>query len=98
MATITATGHSKVRTTLYLTQENRALLDRIPRGQKTVLMNKAIAKALEELERDENARQFLQLLESIQPVPSAQSSEQMIRAFREGKEPQLIGNKSGHEQ
>ena len=85
MTTLTAPEQGKVRTTLYLTQENRERLDRIPRGQKTALMNKAIANALEEIEREENAQKFLKMLATILPVKTEYSSEQMVRMLREGK-------------
>ncbi|ASF45376.1 hypothetical protein [Methylovulum psychrotolerans] len=96
MATLTAPEQGKVRTTLYLTQENRERLDRIPRGQKTALMNKAIANALEEIEREENAQKFLKMLATIQPVKTEYSSEQMVRMLREGKEQELLDNKMKH--
>lgn len=89
-------GQSKIRTTLYLTQENRKRLDRIPKGQKTDLMNRAIAKALEELEREENANKFLNMVASIKPVKTKYSSEEMVRMLREGKEQQLLDSKKAH--
>ena len=88
MTTLTAPEQGKVRMTLYLTQENRERLDRIPRGQKTALMNKAIANALEEIEREENGQKFLKMLASIKPVKSEYSSE--------GKEQELLDNKMKH--
>ncbi|NOS88934.1 MAG: hypothetical protein HOP34_10430 [Methylococcaceae bacterium] len=96
MATFTAPEQGKVRTTLYLTQENRERLDRIPRGKKTALMNKAIAAALEEIEREENAQKFLKMLETIQPVKTELSSEQMVRMLREEKEQELLDHKMKH--
>jgi hypothetical protein len=96
MTTLTTPEQGKVRTTLYLTQENRERLDRIPRGQKTALMNKAIANALEELEREENAQKFLNMLAAIQPVKTDYSSEHMVRMLREGKEQELLDNKINH--
>ncbi len=96
MTTLTAPEQGKVRMTLYLTQENRERLDRIPRGQKTALMNKAIANALEEIEREENGQKFLKMLASIKPVKSEYSSEQMVRMLREGKEQELLDNKMKH--
>jgi hypothetical protein len=96
MSILTAPEQGKIRTTLYLTQENRERLDRIPRGQKTALMNKAIANALEEIEREENAQKFLKMLEAIQPVKTEYSSEQMVRMLREGKEQELLESKMKH--
>lgn len=96
MTTLTEIEQGKIRTTLYLTQENKKRLDRIPRGQKTTLMNKAIANALEELEREENTQKFLKMLATIKPVKTAYSSEEMVRMLREGKEQQLLDNKNTH--
>ena len=72
----------KIRTTLYLTQENKLGLDRIPRGQKTALMNKAIANALKELEQKENNKKFLDMISLIKPVKADLSSETMILQLR----------------
>lgn len=96
MTTLTDIEPNKIRTTLYLTQENKRRLDRIPRGQKTALMNKAIANALIELERQENAQKFLTLIATIQPVKTTYSSEEMVRMLREGKEQDLLDNKNTH--
>ena len=96
MTTLTEIEQGKIRTTLYLTQENKRRLDRIPRGQKTALMNKAIADALAELERQENAQKFLKMLATIQPVKTAYSSEEMVRLLREGKEQELLDNKNNY--
>jgi len=76
----------KIRTTLYLTPENKQGLDKIPRGQKTALMNRAIASALKELEKKQNSAKFLEMIKAIQPVRSEQSSESMIQHLREGNE------------
>ena len=59
-------------------------------------MNKAIANALEEIEREENGQKFLKMLASIKPVKSEYSSEQMVRMLREGKEQELLDNKMKH--
>lgn len=97
MATITTTPkQGKIRTTLYLTQENRERLERIPRGQKTDLMNKAIASILEELEREENAKQFINMISSIEPVKAKYSSEEMVRMLREDQAQTLLDNKKPH--
>jgi len=76
----------KIRTTLYLTPENKQGLDKIPRGQKTALMNRAIAAALKELEKKQNSAKFLEMIKAIQPVRSEQSSESMIQHLREKNE------------
>ncbi|BCG65103.1 MAG: hypothetical protein methR_P2918 [Methyloprofundus sp.] len=75
----------KVRTTLYLTQENKQRLDRIPRGQKTALMNRAIANALKELEQKENNKKFLVMIADIEPVKAELSSEEMAKLLKAGK-------------
>lgn len=95
--TTSTTGQNKIRTTLYLTQENRARLNRIPRGKKTELMNKAIANALEELEREENSQKFLDMVAQIEPVKAKYSSEKMVRMLREGKEQKLLESKKTDE-
>jgi len=72
----------KIRTTLYLTQENKQGLDRIPRGQKTALMNRAIANALKELEQKENNKKFLEMISQLEPVQADLSSEVMVQHLR----------------
>jgi len=86
MKTTTQSEPGKVRTTLYLTPENKQGLDRIPRGQKTALMNKAIANALKELDKKENAKQFIEMIDQIEPVKMDLSSEEIIRQLRADKE------------
>jgi len=80
------TEQNKVRTTLYLTPENKQGLDRIPRGQKTAFMNRAIANALKELDKKENAKQFIEMINQIEPVKIDLSSEDIVRHLRENKE------------
>lgn len=86
MKNIAETEHAKVRTTLYLTAENKEQLDRIPRGQKTALMNRAIATALRELDRKKNAQVLLEMVAAIEPVSPVLSSEDMVRSLRENKD------------
>ena len=76
-------AQDKIRTTLYLTEENREGLSRIPRGQKTALMNRAIAKALKELEQKEHNKKFLDMITDIEPVKADLSSELMTQNLRE---------------
>jgi len=90
-----STSHSetdKVRTTLYLTQENKQGLDRIPRGQKTALMNRAIAHALKELEKKENNLKFIEMISHIEPVKSELSSATMVQNLRDAKEISLASD------
>ena len=86
MKTTTQSEQSKIRTTLYLTPENKQGLDRIPRGQKTALMNRAIANALKELEKKENGQKFIEMITQIEPVTMDLSSVEIVRQLREGKE------------
>jgi len=86
MKTTTQSEQGKVRTTLYLTPENKQGLDRIPRGQKTALMNRAIANALKELEKKENGQKFIEMITQIEPVAMDLSSVEIVRQLREGKE------------
>jgi len=86
---------NKVRTTLYLTIENKQGLDRIPRGQKTALMNRAIANALKELEQKENNKKFLDMVSQIEPVKAGLSAEDMLKLLREGKGEQLASHNEG---
>lgn len=76
---------NKIRTTVYLTQENKKRLDRIPRAQKTALINKAIANTFAEREREEAMQNFLKTLATIKPVKTVYSSEEMVRMLRAGK-------------
>ena len=87
----------KVRTTLYLTQENKQGLDRIPRGQKTALMNRAIANALKELEQKENNKKFINMISHIEIVKTDCSSEDMVRLLREGKDEQLVSQQESND-
>jgi uncharacterized protein YerC len=77
---------NKIRMTVYLTQENKKRLDRIPREQKTALINKAIANTFAEYEREEAMQNFLNTLATIKPVKTVYSSEAMVRMLRGGKE------------
>jgi hypothetical protein len=87
----------KVRTTLYLTQENKQGLDRIPRGQKTALMNRAITNALKELEQKENNKKFLNMISHVEPIKSTFSSEEMVQFLREGKGEKLVSTQENHD-
>jgi len=97
MKTTAQTEQSKVRTTLYLTPENKQGLDRIPRGQKTALMNRAIANALKELDKKENAKKFIEMIDQIEPVKMDLSSEEIVRHLRADKEIPLTGHQDNNE-
>ena len=97
MKTTIQTETAKVRTTLYLTPENKQGLDRIPRGQKTALMNRAIANALKELKQKENGQTFIDMISQIEPVNMNLSSDEIIRQLREGKDISSAENQANHE-
>ena len=97
MKTTTQSEQGKVRTTLYLTPENKQGLDRIPRGQKTALLNRAIANALKELEKKENSQKFIEMITQIEPVKTEKSSEVMVQHLREDKEILLTANQTNNE-
>ncbi|WP_428356205.1 hypothetical protein [Methyloprofundus sp.] len=90
-------GADKVRTTLYLTQENKQGLDQIPRGKKTALMNRAIAHALKELDKKENNIKFIEMISEIEPVNSEVSSEVMVQQLRVAKEISIATDQSDDE-
>jgi len=72
-------------------------LDKVPRGQKTVLMNRAIANALKELKQKENAQTFINMISQIEPVNMNLSSEESVRQLREGKDISSAENQANHE-
>jgi len=97
MKTTTQTEQNKVRTTLYLTPENKQGLDRIPRGQKTALMNRAIANALKELDKKENAKKFIEMIDQIEPVKMGLTSEEIVCNLRADKEIPLPDHQDNNE-
>jgi len=97
MKTTTQNESGKVRTTLYLTLENKQGLDRIPRGQKTALMNRAIANALKELEKKENGKKFIEMITQIEPVKMDLSSEEIVQQLRAGRDTSATVNKTNNE-
>lgn len=76
----------KARMSIYITAENQRRLARIPRGVKTTLINDALATALADIERQEKFGEFLETVRSIKRVKTELSSEEMVRALREGRE------------
>jgi len=88
---------AKVRTTLYLTPENKQGLGRIPGGQKTALMNRATANALKELKQKENGQKFIEMITQIKPVNMNSSSDEIVRQLREGKDISSAENQSNNE-
>lgn len=59
-------------------------------------MNKVIANAIEELEMEENANKFLNMVACISPVKAEYSSEEMVQMLREGKEQELFDSKTAY--
>ncbi len=53
------------RTSLYLTEENKNWLNRQPRGQRTKLINEAIAKLHQEKEQEERKQKLLKMLDNL---------------------------------
>ena len=97
MKTRTLNEQGKVRTTLYLTPENKRGLDQIPRGQKTALMNRAIENALKELDQKENAKKFIEMIDQVKPVKMDLSSEEVVRYLRADKEIPLTNHQNNNE-
>ena len=84
-------SNEAVRTTLYLTQSNKQWLNRQPRGQRTDIVNKAIAKVQEEKEIESKKQDLLKFMKNIKPVKSLMPSEKIIRMIRDGREDELDG-------
>jgi hypothetical protein len=82
MSSIQASTETKYRTTFYLTEENKQLLDQIPRGKKTVLINEALSLLLKKIEREKDSKRLMKMIDDITPVPSKRSSEEMVSALR----------------
>ncbi len=78
-----------IRTTLYLTQSNKQWLERQPRGKRTEIVNKAIAKVQEEKEAETKKQDLLKFMKNIKPVKSLIPSEEMMRMIRDGREDSL---------
>jgi len=84
---------TKYRTTFYLTEENKKMLDKMPRGSKTALINKALGQILKKMEKEENTKKFIEMISDITPVPTEYSSEEMVRRLRENKLESLFDDK-----
>jgi hypothetical protein len=72
----------KTRTSIYITEANRKRLAKVPRGQKTKLINKALDKVLSELERKAAMAEFIERAKTTKKVKSTRSSEDMIYELR----------------
>jgi len=84
MASIQNSIPTNYRTTFYLTAENKALLDQIPRGKKTVVVNKALSLLLKKMLKEKDNQRFLEMIQEIKPVKTHISSEEMVRELRNG--------------
>jgi len=54
-----------IRTTLYLSQKNKKWLETQPKGQRTLLINKAINKLKEEEEMEEKKQKVLKSFDNL---------------------------------
>lgn len=76
----------KVRTSVYLTAENRQRLDDIPRGEKTAFINQALDDALDKLEkRSESYSDLMKRVKAFQGIKPSKPSEVLIRELRENR-------------
>jgi len=75
-------AEKKYRTTFYLTEENKVLLDRVPRGKKTSLINQALSELLKGMEKEKNKQKLFNMIKEIEPVAYEQSSVEMVRTLR----------------
>lgn len=87
--TITKQATHNIRTTLYLTENNKKWLETQPRGQRTQIINEAIKRIKEEEEGKAKKHKLLKFIENIKPIKSLIPSEKMIRMIRDGKEEEL---------
>lgn len=74
---------TKFKTTLYLTESNKKGLDQLTRGNRTQLINQAIAEKLKELEQERRKRKLLNLIDNMERVPAnGTSTEEAVREIR----------------
>ena len=78
---------AKSRMSIYISAENQRRLARIPKGEKTTLINDALTQALTAIEKRENFDRFLESVRSVKPVKMSASSEEMVRRLRETGSP-----------
>ena len=74
---------AKSRMSIYISAENQRRLARIPKGEKTTLINDALSQALTAIEKEEKFDAFLKAVRSIKRVKATKSSEEMVRELRE---------------
>ena len=73
---------AKSRMTIYVSDENRRRLSRVPRGRKTDVINDALGRALDALEKSENFDGFLASVRAIKPARATKSSVDMTQELR----------------
>ena len=73
---------AKFRTTLYLSDENRDRLEAIPKGQRTMVINHAIAAELDKLEREQNKQELTSMLHSLKPIKSNEPVARSLEKIR----------------
>jgi hypothetical protein len=71
------------RMSIYISEPNRRRLAKVPRGQKTELVNKALEDALVSMEQRENFDSFMDEVKAIKRVRTAKSSTEMLKELRE---------------
>ena len=71
------------RMSIYISEPNRRRLAKIPRGQKTELVNRALEDALVAMERRENFDSFMDEVKKIKRVRTAKSTTEMLKELRE---------------
>lgn len=81
--TATKSDAAKSRMSIYISDANRKRLDRVPRGQKTQLVNQALEQVLSNLERQENFNTFLKTIKALKPVAVSKSGAEMLHELRE---------------
>lgn len=85
---------AKFKTTLYLTESNRRRLDKLNRGNRTKLINQAIAEKLEEIEKENAKEKLLKSLKNRKTTPSnGVSTQGALREIRTKELHNLIENK-----
>jgi hypothetical protein len=81
--TVARKVEAKARMSIYISDENRIRLARVPKGMKTTLVNEALSQALTTMEKEENFDAFLKAVRAIKRVKAAKSSEEMVQELRE---------------
>lgn len=72
----------KFKTTLYLEEESRKKLEKIPKGERTILINKAILDLLEKEEKKIKKQKLLKGLDNPVIFKSLKKSREIIEEDR----------------